>query len=80
MINILFTIIFIFVANSNASKVDELRAISERDGVINLNSTGYFYYTMEFPRPYDMVIYFTAPNCKLCDELLIEYKLVASFY
>jgi oligosaccharyltransferase complex subunit gamma len=35
---------------------------------------------MEFPRPYDMVIYFTAPNCKLCEELQTEYKQVAQFY
>lgn len=45
---------------------------------------------MEFPRPYDVVIYFTAPNCRLCEylkiinifyrELLEEYKMVAKFY
>lgn len=27
------------------------------------------YYTMEFPRPYDIVIYFVAPSCKLCNDL-----------
>ena len=46
---------------------------------------------MEFPRPYDVVIYFTAPNCRLCEylaiilnsltsELLEEYRMVAKFY
>ena len=40
----------------------------------------YSYYTMEFPRPYDVVIYLVAPNCKLCSELLEEYKKVARFY
>lgn len=35
---------------------------------------------MEFPRPYDLVIYFVAPSCKLCSELLVEYQKVANFY
>ena len=38
------------------------------------------HYTMEFPRPYDVVIYFVAPNCKLCADLQEEYIKVANFY
>lgn len=51
-----------------------------QDICIFINKSMYSYYTMEFPRPYDVVIYFVAPNCKLCGELQEEYVKVARFY
>jgi len=35
---------------------------------------------MEFPRPYDVVVYLTSTNCRLCEEVLNDYKKSANFY
>ncbi|CAD8107191.1 unnamed protein product [Paramecium sonneborni] len=80
MIIILFLVSWVNGESLASQKTNELREMQMRDGIIELNSTGYFYYTMEFPRPYDIVIYFVAPSCKLCNDLNEQYQKVAKFY
>jgi len=35
---------------------------------------------MSYPRPYDLVIYFTAGSCRLCEDLWPEYEYLAELY
>lgn len=35
---------------------------------------------MQYPRPYDLVIYFTANSCKLCVELIPEWDYMVAMY
>lgn len=35
---------------------------------------------MKYPRPYDVVVYFTSQNCKLCNDLYPEYEYLAFLY
>eukprot|EP01017_Pseudomicrothorax_dubius_P014128 TRINITY_DN1652_c0_g1_i2.p1 TRINITY_DN1652_c0_g1~~TRINITY_DN1652_c0_g1_i2.p1 ORF type:complete len:353 (-),score=96.74 TRINITY_DN1652_c0_g1_i2:80-1138(-) len=64
------------------SKVAELRQLADQEpsGVISLNAKTYKYFVTDTPRPYDLVIFFTADNCKLCEQIYIEYSTVAKLY
>lgn len=58
-----------------SEKAQVLRQLSEEssDGLIRLNATGYDHYVVDYPRPYTLVVLFTADNnkykCKICTEL-----------
>ncbi|EGR34169.1 ubiquitin-conjugating enzyme family protein, putative [Ichthyophthirius multifiliis] len=67
---------------SGKGKADELRNLVQNsmNGIISFNSTGYKYFITEQPRPYEVVIFFTAPNCNFCDQLISEYVNAAQIY
>jgi len=56
-------------------KSQELRQLilSESGNVVTFNATGYRYFVETLPRPYDVVVFFTADNCNYCDEIYAEY-------
>lgn len=60
-----------------------MRNLSEESDsfVIEFKSASEFEkYIYKTPREYDMVIFFTANNCNLCNSMEDEFKKVASFY
>jgi len=82
---IVFFLLFVAISRASEegiSKSHELREMIEHEGtsVITLNATGYHYYLEELPRPYDVVIFFTADNCNYCDEIYTEYVDLAQMY
>jgi len=55
--------------NTGTEKSQTLRelALQSKNFVIPLNQTGYDYFVSLKPRPYEVVIFFTSRDCKLCD-------------
>jgi len=49
-------------------------------GIPTLSAAEYKYFLEEAPRPYDVVVFFTAPQCKMCDEVEAELTQVANLY
>eukprot|EP00331_Platyophrya_macrostoma_P011842 CAMPEP_0176432402 /NCGR_PEP_ID=MMETSP0127-20121128/15377_1 /TAXON_ID=938130 /ORGANISM="Platyophrya macrostoma, Strain WH" /LENGTH=357 /DNA_ID=CAMNT_0017814575 /DNA_START=12 /DNA_END=1085 /DNA_ORIENTATION=- len=63
-------------------KAAELRKmmLSSNDGIIFLSAAEYKEYVLTEPRPYDLVVFFTAYSCKFCDEVYESYKEAAAAY
>lgn len=49
------------------------RSLQTSNRVISFSKSDFEEYVMKYPRPYDVVIYFTARTCRFCDELFPEY-------
>ena len=71
---------------STSEKSDELRQLSSisEDNIILLNATGYQHYAVDYPRPYTLVVLFTADpekyKCKTCEEIHDMMKTVVYSY
>jgi len=62
-------------------KSEELRAkVLGHSDIPKLSAAEYKYFLEEAPRPYDVVVFFTAPNCNMCDEVESELATVANLY
>jgi oligosaccharyltransferase complex subunit gamma len=62
-------------------KSEELRAkVLGHSDIPKLSAAEYKYFLEESPRPYDVVVFFTAPNCNMCDEVEAELSTVANLY
>lgn len=55
--------------------------------ILSINKSINSEYAMSYPRPYDLVIYFTAGSCRLCEyiffwfrDLWPEYEYTAELY
>lgn len=64
------------------NKSQELRdkILSSTDDIVTLTAAEYQHFVNESPRPYDVVVYFTAPQCTLCEDIEEELKKVAVLY
>mmetsp|Transcript_20034 Transcript_20034/g.23064 ORF Transcript_20034/g.23064 Transcript_20034/m.23064 type:complete len:350 (+) Transcript_20034:3-1052(+) len=81
---ILFAVCLSFqaiLANSSDSKIAKLKEITagQEDGIIKFNNTGYRYFSGP-EREYELVVFLTADNCKLCEELYKEFELLVRLY
>jgi hypothetical protein len=60
------------LGSEKAQALRDLAAVSP-NSLIRLNATGFDHYVLEYPRPYTLVVLFTADNskykCKVCTEL-----------
>lgn len=56
------------------------RVLRSSEDIIALNSGEYEYFVDQSPRPYDVIVFFTAPNCNMCDEVESELSKVAALY
>lgn len=61
-------------AKARKAKVDKLRVLSSlSSGMVKLNTTGYYHYVVDEPRPYILVVYFTADvakfKCQQCETI-----------
>ena len=69
------------IENGNEkSKILREIALKSENNIISLNATGFRYFVMETPRPYDLVLFYTGPNCDFCEKMIIEYKLTSKMY
>jgi len=57
---------------------------NQSNGLIRLNATGYEHFVVDYPRPYTMVILFSAEpdkfKCATCDELLEYLEMIIYSY
>lgn len=71
---------------STSEKSDELRQLSaiSESNIIVLNATGYQHYVVDYPRPYTLVVLFTADaekyKCNTCAEISEMMKTVVYSY
>ncbi len=73
--------ILIQASDLGTRKSEELRAkVLGHPGIPTLSAAEYKYFLEETPRPYDVVVFFTAPKCKMCDEVEAELTQVANLY
>ncbi|KAL4488805.1 hypothetical protein ABPG72_016458 [Tetrahymena utriculariae] len=63
-------------------KSEALRQLASKspNGIIHFNSTGFRYFLLEQPRPYEVVLFFTAPKCDFCEQMLTQYELTSNYY
>lgn len=63
-------------------KSQDLRAkcLNSPDGMASLTASEYKFYLEESPRAYDVVVFFTAKSCGICDEVELELRRVSQFY
>jgi hypothetical protein len=72
-------------AAKGRAKAEELRYLSSvYGGLIQLNSTGYDYYVLDYPRPYTLVVLFNADpkkyKCGPCEDISMIMKQVIYSY
>lgn len=74
------TLVVLLLAATAHTDVDEgtvrLQRLRERslqssNRVINFNKADFEEFVMKYPRPYDVVIYFTARTCKFCEYFVV---------
>jgi oligosaccharyltransferase complex subunit gamma len=86
MLNKLILALFLSAVLVQASdlgtrKSEELRAkVLGHSDIPKLSAAEYKRFLEEAPRPYDVVVFFTAPNCNMCDEVEAELTQVANLY
>lgn len=79
-------VVSLCLAASTSEKSDELRQLSaiSESNIILLNATGYQHYVVDYPRPYTLVVLFTADaekyKCKTCAEISEMMKTVVYSY
>ncbi|CAG9323704.1 unnamed protein product [Blepharisma stoltei] len=87
LLALIFLLAFAYsIEPAGKAKLEKLRALSSASqGMIRLNTTGYYHYIVDSPRPYIVVVYFTADVTKfkclqceqihgLLDQVIYSYK------
>jgi len=83
---VLQTALSLCLSASTSEKSDELRQLSalSDSNIVLLNATGYQHYVVDYPRPYTLVVLFTADaekyKCHTCAELSEMMKTVVYSY
>jgi len=79
---LLMTFTITLASEEGTNKASELRQrmLASKDGIIFLNAEDYKKFVLTEPRPYDLVVYFSAYSCKFCDEVYESYKEAAAAY
>jgi len=73
--------VLIQASDLGTRKSEELRAkVLGHSSIPKLSAAEYKRFLEESPRPYDVVVFFTAPHCEMCDEVEAELGKVANLY